>query len=209
MVGVFITDDHIVVRSGVRQFLESTDDLSIVGEASTGAETLDRLRNAQCDVLLLDINLPDLNGLEVLKRVKHELPKLPVLIFSMFSEDEFAMPSLNAGAAGYLRKDSPPDQILLALRTVAAGARYVSPALAERLLTGTQPEGKRLPHNALSAREMEVLLQLSRGVSLTRIADQLHLSVKTVSTYRSRILEKLEMHSNADIVRYVLENKLA
>ena len=167
MVGVFITDDHIVVRSGVRQFLESTDDLSIVGEASTGAETLDRLRNAQCDVLLLDINLPDLNGLEVLKRVKHELPKLPVLIFSMFSEDEFAMPSLNAGAAGYLRKDSPPDQILLALRTVAAGARYVSPALAERLLTGTQPEGKRLPHNALSAREMEVLLQLSRGVSLT------------------------------------------
>jgi len=131
-----------------------------------------------------------------------------VLIFSMFSEDEFAMPALNAGAAGYLRKDSPPAQILTALRTVAAGARYVSPELAERLLDGVAPPGRRLPHEALSERELEVLLQLSRGVSLTKIADQLHISVKTVSTYRSRILEKLAMQSNAEMTRYVMENKL-
>lgn len=208
MVKILIADDHAVVRGGLRQFLASTEDFDIVAEAATGQEALDMVRSSGCEVVLLDITLPDLNGLEVLKRIKQVKPTLPVLIFSMFSEDEFALPALNAGASGYLNKDSPPNQILAALRTVISGARYVSPTLAERLLAGTVNAGKRLPHEALSQRETAVLLLLSKGVPLTQIADQLHLSVKTISTYRARILEKLDMHSNAEITRYVLQHKL-
>jgi len=208
MTEVLIADDHAVVRSGLRQFLASTDDLKIVAEACTGKEALDKIEASRCDVLLLDINLPDLNGLEVLKRAKYARPDLPVLVFSMFSEDEFAMHALNAGASGYLNKDSPPAQILLALRTVASGARYVSPALADKLLSGTLPTGKSLPHQSLSEREREVMLALTRGIALTKIADQLNLSVKTVSTYRTRVLEKLKLNSNAKLIRYVLEHKL-
>lgn len=209
MIKVFIADDHAVVRSGLRQFLASTDDMTIAAEASTGADVLARIEGSACDLLLLDINLPDLNGLEVLKRVKRQKPDLPVVIFSMFSEDEFALEALRAGASGYLNKDSPPDQILTALRTVAAGSRFLSPELAEKLLAGTGRECKKLPHETLSDREMEVMLMMSCGVSLTHIGEKLHLSVKTISTYRARILEKLRLKSNADVTRYVLEHKLA
>lgn len=208
MVNVLIADDHAVVRSGLRQFLASTEDLKITAEAATGEAVLALVRQGVFDVLLLDISLPDLDGLEVLKRVKREWPDLPVLIFSMHAEDEFAVPALNAGASGYLNKDSPPAQILTALRSVATGARYVSPALAEKLLAGTVSRGKRHPHEALSAREMEVLLLLSKGMPLTKIGQTLHVSVKTVSTYRSRVLEKLAMQSNAEVTRYVMEHKL-
>lgn len=207
-VNLLIADDHAVVRSGLRQFLASTEDLKVAAEAATGEEVLALVRQGVCDVVLLDISLPDLDGLEVLKRVKREWPDLPVLIFSMYSEDEFAVPALNAGASGYLNKDSPPGQILTAIRAVATGARYVSPALAEKLLAGTVGRGKRLPHEALSAREMEVLLLLSKGIPLTKIGETLHVSVKTVSTYRSRVLEKLAMQSNAEVTRYVMEHKL-
>ena len=208
MVDIVVVDDHAVVRSGLKQFLASTDDLQIVAEAATAEELFLLLDRQACDVLLLDISLPDLNGLEVLKRIKREKPGLPVLIFSMFSEDEFAMPALNDGASGYLGKDSAPAQILAALRTVAAGNHYISPRLAEKLLAGTASLGKKLPHETLSPREMDVLLLLSRGMALKKIADQMDLSVKTVSTYRSRLLEKLGLHSNAEIARYVLEKKL-
>ncbi|ANQ85912.1 LuxR family transcriptional regulator [Azoarcus olearius] len=208
MVKVLIADDHAVVRGGLRQFLSSTEEFDIVAEAANGQTALELVRTSGCDVVLLDITLPDLNGLEVLKRIKRSKPDLPVLIFSMFSEDEFALPALNAGASGYLNKDSPPAQILAALHTVVAGARYVSPSLAERLLAGTMSPGKRLPHENLSPREMAVLLLLSKGVPLTRIGEQLHLSVKTISTYRARILEKLDLASNAEITRYVLQHKL-
>jgi len=208
MVNILVVDDHAVVRSGVKQFLASTDDLRIVAEAATGEHALAQLRAQSCDLVLLDLRLPDLGGMEVLRRIKAGHPALPVLVFSMFSEDEFALPVLQAGASGYLCKDSAPEQILLALRTVATGGRYISPALAEKLLDGTACPGRREPHEALSAREMEVLLDLSRGMSLTRIGDQLHLSVKTVSTYRARILEKLHVASNAEITRYVLEHRL-
>jgi two-component system, NarL family, invasion response regulator UvrY len=208
MVDVLVADDHAVVRSGLKQFLASTEDLKIVAEAASAEELFALLRKVKCDVVLLDISLPDLNGLEVLKRIKHDHYALPVLIFSMFSEDEFAIPAINDGASGYLSKDSPPMQILTALRTVASGVRYVSPRLAEKLLTGTVSHGKKLPHEILSPREMGVLLLMSQGMPLTKIAGELYLSVKTVSTYRSRILEKLDLHSNADLIRYVLEHKL-
>lgn len=206
MIKVLVADDHAVVRSGLRQFLASTDDLQIAAEAATGAQALEQLRASGCDVVLLDLGLPDLGGMEVLRRIRATDRRTPVLVFSMFSEDEFALPALHAGANGYLGKDSPPDQILLALRTVAGGLRYVSPRLAQQLLDGAG--GRKAPHEALSTREMEVLLDLSRGMSLTRIGHELHLSVKTVSTYRARILDKLQVASNAEITRYVLEHKL-
>ena len=208
MINVCIADDHAVVRSGLRQFFASVDDITIVAEASTGAEVLTQLADPTCDVLLLDINLPDISGLDVLKQVKLQQPDLPVVIFSMFSEDEIALEALRAGASGYLNKDSPPGQILNALRTVATGSRFLSPEMAERLLSINGSGRKKQPHELLSAREKEVMLMLSRGVSLTHIGQKLHLSVKTISTYRARLLEKLELESNADITRYVLEHKL-
>jgi len=208
MLRVLIADDHAIVRSGLKQFLESTGDFHVFAEATRGEQVLALLSNVTCDIVMLDISLPDLNGLEVLKRVKRLQPAVPVIIFSMFAEDEFAMSALNAGASGYLCKDSPPDQILAALRTVAGGARYLSPDLAEKLLAGTVATGRRFPHEALSPREMEVLLLLSKGIPLTRIGEKLHVSVKTISTYRSRILEKLGVESNAEITRYVMEHKL-
>lgn len=208
MLKILLADDHAVVRGGIRKFLEATSDIEIVAEATTGAEALALVRERDWDVMLLDISLPDLDGIEVLKRVKRERPALPVLIFSMYSEDDFAVPAFDAGASGYLTKDSHPSQILTAIQTVASGASYVSPALTERLLAGTVCTGKRRLHETLSRREMEVLLMLSKGVQLTKIGEQLHLSVKTVSTYRGRVLEKLDVQSNAELTRYVLQHKL-
>ena len=208
MLKILLADDHAVVRGGIRKFLEATQDIDIVAEATTGEEALAQVRKNDFDVMLLDISLPDLNGLEVLKRVKRERPNLRVLIFSMYPEDDFAVPAFEAGASGYLSKDSSPNQILLAIQTVASGASYVSPSMTERLLAGTVSAGKREPYETLSRREMEVLLMLSKGVSLTKIGEMLHLSVKTVSTYRTRILEKFDMESNAELTRYVLEHKL-
>lgn len=208
MLKILLADDHAVVRGGIRKFLEATSDVDVVAEATTGAEALALVRESEWDVMLLDISLPDLHGLEVLKQLKRVRPGLPVLIFSMYSEEDFAVPAFEAGASGYLSKESSPSQILTAIQTVASGASYVSPALTERLLAGTLSAGKRQPHETLSRREMEVLLMLSKGVPLTKIGAQLYLSVKTVSTYRGRILEKLNVASNAELTRYVLEHKL-
>lgn len=208
VIRILIADDHAVVRGGIKQFLADTPDLAIAAEAASGQETLDKVCESDWDLVLLDIALPDINGLEVLKRIKREKPDLPVLVFSMFSEDEYAITALDEGASGYLAKDSPPDQILEAIRRVTRGGRYVSPTLAEKLLSGAMPEAKRLPHQKLSRREFDVLLLVSQGLPLTRIGERLHLSVKTVSTYRSRLLEKLELKSNADLTRYVLDHKL-
>lgn len=205
---ILIVDDHAVVRGGLRQFLANTDDLEIAAEAATGFDALALIPEGDWDLVLLDMSLPDLNGLEVLKRIKRMRPKLPVLIFSMFSEAEFAIPALDAGASGYLNKDSPPYQILAAIRTVVDGARYVSPTLAEQLLSGVTSSSPKAPHETLSQREMEVLLLLSKGFTLTRVGDAIHVSVKTVSTYRTRILQKLGMQSNAELTRYVLQHKL-
>lgn len=205
---ILIVDDHAVVRFGLRQFLADTEDLRIEAEADTGAAALELLASDDWDLVLLDMALPDLNGLEVLKRIKRLRPHVPVLIFSMYSEADFAVSALDTGASGYLNKDSPPHQILTAIRTVVGGARYLSPTLAEKLLSGVSSLGQKAPHETLSRREAEVMLQLSKGVSLTRIGESLCVSVKTVSTYRSRVLEKLGVNSNAELTRYVLEHKL-
>lgn len=208
MIKVLLVDDHAVVRSGIRQFLSGTNDVEVIQEAESGEQGLALALQSNFDVIVLDINLPDMNGLEVLKRIRRKKPQQPVLIFSMLSEEDFAMPALGVGASGYLSKDSSPDQILMAIRSVAAGGRYVSSFLAERLLAGNVPKGQQILHDALSWREMEVLLLLSKGVALKTLGAQLHLSVKTVSTYRARILKKLNASSNAELTRYVLQHKL-
>lgn len=205
---VLIVDDHAVVRSGIRQFLANVQDIAVVGEAASGREALSLARGEDWHVMLVDIALPDLNGLEVLRRLKREYPNRRILVFSMHSEDEFAMPALSVGASGFLSKDSPPAEILAAIRTVAAGNRYLSPALTERLLAGTVPRGPSLPHEKLTHREHQIMLMISRGTSLTQIGKLLHVSVKTVNADRARILDKMAVGSNAELTRYVLEHKL-
>lgn len=208
MVKILIADDHAVVRGGLRQFLDNAADCRVVGEASSAREAMALVKSQDWDLLLLDIGLPDVNGLEVLKRVKREKPALPVLIFSMFAEDDFAVAALEAGAAGYLPKDSAPAEILEAIRRTGRGERYLSAHLTEKLLAGTPGMARKHRHDALSEREFEVMQLLSRGQSLATIGETLHLSPKTVSTYRSRLLEKLDLRSNAELTRYVIEHKL-
>jgi two-component system, NarL family, invasion response regulator UvrY len=205
---ILIVDDHAVVCGGLRQFLANTPDCQIAGEARTGADALAQVAEESWDLVLLDIGLPDMSGIEVLNRIRSRRPALPVLIFSMYAEDEYAMTALKAGATGYLPKDSTPEEILEAIRRATGGGKYLSPHLADILLSGAMPSGQQLPHESLSPREADVMRRLSRGESLTHIAECLHLSPKTITTYRARIMEKLGIHSNAELTRYVVEHKL-
>lgn len=208
MVRILIVDDHAVVGGGLKQFLGSVGGFVVDGEARTGKEGRAMIDRESWDLLLLDIGLPDINGIEFLKHIKRDHPALPVLVFSMYAEDDYAMTALEAGAVGYLPKDSAPDEILAAIRRASSGERYLSPMLAEKLLNGTVPLARKLPHDALSPREFKVMQMLGQGVALTEIAEQLHLSPKTVSTYRARVLEKLGLRHNVDITRYVLTHGL-
>lgn len=208
MYRILIVDDHAVVCGGLRQFLADRSDYQIAGEAHSGAEALQQIADHPWDLVLLDIGLPDINGLEVLRRVRQQHPALPVLIFSMHTEDEYAIASLQAGATGYLPKDSAPEEILDAIRRATSGMKYVSPHLADKLLSGVIANNKSMPHDTLSPRESEVMRRVSRGETLTHIASCLHLSPKTITTYRARILEKLGLGTNAELTRYVIEHKL-
>lgn len=208
MTKILIIDDHAIVGGGLKQFLASVGGFEVAGQARTAREGLEMIQSAPWDLLLLDIGLPDMNGIEVLKLVKRDKPKLPVLVFSMYAEDDYAMAALEAGAVGYLPKDSVPEEILAAIRRASSGERYLSPMLADKLLSGSVGQARKLPHDALSARELDVMRMLSQGVALTEIADRLHLSPKTVSTYRARVLEKMGLANNNDITRYVLKHKL-
>lgn len=208
MLKILIADDHAVVRGGLRQFLAGAGDFHIAGEAGCGKDALALVAAEAWDLLLLDIGLPDLDGIEVLKRVKRCRPKLPVLVFSMFAEDDYALIALEAGAAGFLPKDSAPADILEAIRHASRGERYLSPQLGEKLLAGVAAPGQKQAHDRLSAREFSVMQLLSRGMTISSIGDTLHLSPKTVSTYRARVLEKMNLGSNAELTRYVIEHKL-
>ena len=208
MIRILIVDDHAIVGGGLKQFLSNVGGFEVAGQARNGMEALSMLKTRRWDLLLLDIGLPDINGIEVLRRVKRDQPELPVLVFSMHAEDDYAMMALDAGAIGYLQKDSAPEEILVAIRRASSGERYLSPALADKLLSGTMSLPRKRPHDSLSVREFDVMHMLSRGVPITEIAERLFLSPKTVSTYRARVLEKLGLSHNADITRYVVENKL-
>jgi DNA-binding NarL/FixJ family response regulator len=208
MTRILIVDDHAIVGGGLKQFLGSIGGFEIAGQARTAKDGLEMLHTGHWDLLLLDIGLPDMNGIEVLKLVKRDKPDLPVLVFSMYAEDDYAMAALEAGAVGYLPKDSAPEEILAAIRRASSGERYLSPTLSDKLLRGSVRQASKLPHDSLSARELDVMRMLSKGVPLIEIADRLHLSPKTVSTYRARVLEKMGFCNNSEITRYVLTNKL-
>ncbi len=208
MIRILVTDDHAIVRKGLKQILSDVRDMAVLGEAATGQEAFQKLRRGAFDVVLLDISLPGQNGLEVLKDMQREWPRLPVLILSMHAEEQYAVRAFKAGAAGYLTKASAPEELIGAIRKVASGGRYVTAALAERLAFALREDPGRPPHEALSDREYQVLLMLAGGKTVTEIAGELCLSVKTVSTYRGRIMEKLQMKNNAQLILYAVRQGL-
>ncbi|MGO9426147.1 MAG: response regulator [Steroidobacteraceae bacterium] len=205
---VLIADDHAVVRAGFKQFLEADPTISAVGEAASGNETLDCLRRQHWDLVLLDIHMPDRSGLDVLRYIQTGHPGVRVLVMSGLPEQQYAVNVLRAGASGYLSKDSSPDELMKAVRAVLAGRRYVSTALAEILVADLDGESDKPLHARLSAREFQIFCKLAAGRGVSDIANELSLSVKTVSTYRSRILEKMSFSANADITSYALRNGL-
>jgi DNA-binding NarL/FixJ family response regulator len=208
MISVFIADDHAIIRQGLKQILSDTADIRLAGEAATGQEALQMVRSETCDVLVLDLNMPGISGLEILRVLKRERPDLPVLVLSIHAEDQYAVRCLKAGAAGYLTKESVPEELVKAIRQVVAGGKYVSRGLAESLALGLNDTEDRPRHETLSDREFQVLQLMGAGKSLTEIADALSLSVKTVSTYRARILQKLALKSSAEIIQYAIQNRL-
>jgi two-component system invasion response regulator UvrY len=208
MIRALIADDHAVVRQGLKQILGDTPEMVVAGEATTGQEVLDKVRAETWDVVVLDISMPDRSGLDVLKQLRSERPKLPVLVLSMHSEDQYAVRVLKAGASGYLTKDSAPDELVKAIRKVVSGRRYVSSLLAEKLAFEIGTDSSRLPHETLSDREFQVLRLIAAGKSVTEIAAELYLSVKTVSTYRARMLEKMNLGTTAELIHYAMQNHL-
>jgi DNA-binding NarL/FixJ family response regulator len=208
MIRALITDDHAVVRRGLRDLLTDSHQIDVAGEASNAREAMQHVRSGQWDVLILDINLPDRNGLDLLRDLKSERPDLPILILTVCPEDQFAVRALRSGAAGYLTKASAPAELVDAVEKVARGGRYVSPAVAERLavLVGGECDG--LPHESLSEREYQVTRMLASGRTVSQIAVEMNLSVKTVSTYRSRVLDKMGMRTNAELTYYAVRNQL-
>jgi two-component system, NarL family, invasion response regulator UvrY len=205
---VLIADDHAIIRHGLKQILSDTDDMEVVVEADGGVKALQLLRTTPCDVVLMDVSMPDRNGIDTLKLVKKEFPKLPVLILSMHPEEQYAVRALRAGAAGYLSKQGAPEQLVTAIRQVASGKKYVSAAVAEELANAIGEDVERPPHEKLSDREYQTLCMISSGKTLTQIAEQLNLSVKTVSVYRARLLEKMKLRNNAELTHYGLKHGL-
>jgi DNA-binding NarL/FixJ family response regulator len=208
MIKVLIADDHAVVRSGLKQILAETRDIVVAGEATNGRETLEKVRAQSWDVLVLDITMPGRSGLDILKDIRQTHRDLPVLVLSMHAEEQFATRMLKAGASGYLNKESAPDELVKAIRKVHAGGKYVSAAQAERMVSELTDDSGKLPHELLSDREYEILCLIASGKTPTEIAKELALSVKTVSTYRSRILEKMHLSTNAQLTHYAIKSGL-
>jgi len=208
MIKVLIADDHALFRDGLKRIFNETDDIKVVAEATDGKDILKKAREFNWDIALLDINLPDINGLDILKRILSTNASSCVLVLSMYPEEEYAIRAIRSGASGYLTKDSPTDQLITVIRRLAKGGKYVNPELAEKLLFNPVMEPDKLTHTTFSDREFHVFKLIVSGESLTSIANKLALSVKTVSTYRSRILEKMNMKNNAQLVRYAIQHRL-
>ena len=208
MIRVGIVDDHAIVRSGLRQYLADHVDLRVTGEASNGREALELARVGDVDVLLMDISMPDQSGVDALAAIKARFPDLAVLILSGFPEAHYATTLLRQGASGYLNKECDPAEIVSAIRTVSRGRRYISPAVAELLADGAAGAGDKPAHALLSDRELQVFLRLAKGETIGHMAEAMFLSVKTVSTYRTRVLDKLNLASNSDLTYYALKNGL-
>jgi DNA-binding NarL/FixJ family response regulator len=205
---ILIADDHPIFRSGLKETLAKESDVAYVGEADDGRKAIELARKQRWDVVVLDITMPGKGGLEVLQELRREKPKLPVLVLSAHPEDQLALRLLKAGAAGYLTKDKAPEVLLTAVRRVHNGGRYVSESLAEKLVSRLESDDRNQPHEALSEREYQVMRMIAAGKTIKEIAKELFLSVRTVSTYRSRLLGKMRLTTNADLIRYALQNRL-
>jgi len=206
---VLIADDHAIVREGLKQILADSKDIVVAGDAESGSDAVRLARKSDdCDVLLLDISMPDKSGIEVLKQIKKESPKLAVLMLSMHREDQYAIRSLKAGAAGYMNKQSAPNQLVDAIRQVAAGRKYISPTLAQELANQLGEDREAAPHESLSDREYQTLIMIASGKTVSDIAMELSLSVKTISMYRTRILQKMKLRHNAELTHYAIKNHL-
>jgi len=208
LIRVLICDDHAIVRQGLRQVIAETNDIRAVAEAGGYPEVMKPLRSEEIDMLLLDISLPGKNGIDILKIVKKEFPKLPVLILSMYPEDQYAVRAIRAGASGYLTKQSAADQLITAIRQVVGGRKYITPELAEALANTLGRDADVMPHEVLSDREYQTLCLIAAGRTLSQIADELSLSAKTVSVYRARLLEKMGLKNNAELTHYALKHGL-
>jgi DNA-binding NarL/FixJ family response regulator len=208
MIRIAICDDHQIVRAGFKQFFTETSDIEVVAEAANGREALEIARKEICDVMLLDINMPGQSGVDTLRTIKQGQPDFPVMILSIYPAQEYAVNLLKMGASGYLTKECDADELITAVRTVATGRRYVSPAIGEILAQGFDQNSAMATHTELSDREFQVFLHLAKGESVSDIAVKLSLSIKTISTYRTRVMEKMGLHSNSDLTYYALKNNL-
>jgi len=206
---IIIADDHAIVREGLKQIVADSGDMVVAGDAENGADAIRLARRGDSDVLLLDISMPDRSGIEVLKQIKKETPTLAVLMLSMHREDQYAIRSLKAGASGYLNKQSAPAELVDAIRLVASGRKYISAALAQELANQVSDEHRDVPpHETLSDREYQTLVMIASGKSVSDIAGELSLSVKTISMYRSRLLQKMKLRHNAELTHYAIKNHL-
>lgn len=205
MIRIVIADDHAIVRTGLREFFSGHVDLRVTGEAANGREALDLVRQGDLDVLLMDLSMPDQSGVDALAAIHARKPELPILILSGFPEAHYATTLIKQGASGYLNKECDPEEIVDAIRTVARGRKYISAAVAELLASGLDPTAAKEPHELLSEREFQVFLRLAKGETIGHIADGMSLSVKTVSTYRTRVMEKMALKSNSDLTYYALK----
>jgi DNA-binding NarL/FixJ family response regulator len=208
MIRILIADDHAIVREGLKQILAETPDMVVAGEAANGQEALEYIRKAECDLVLLDLAMPGRDGLDTLKELKREKPKLPVLVLSIYPEEQYAVRAFKAGVSGYLTKESAPEELIAAIRKVAQGGKYVSASLAEKLALHLEVDADKPVHELLSDREYQVMLMIASGKTVQEIADEMSLSVKTISTYRTRALNKMGMKNNAAFTYYALKHGL-
>jgi DNA-binding NarL/FixJ family response regulator len=208
MIRIAIVDDHAMVRAGLRQFFSDQGDFAVVAEAANGREAMEIVRSGDLDVIVLDISMPDQSGVDALAAIKARAPDLPVLILSGFPEQHYATTLLRQGASGYLNKDCDPEEIVKAIRTVCRGRKYITAGTAERLAEGLGSGGDKALHESLSERELQVFLRLAKGETIGHMAESMSLSVKTVSTYRTRVMEKMNLASNSDLTYYAMKNGL-
>lgn len=208
MLRILIADDHPIVRQGLKQILSEEPDMEVSGEAQNSQEVLELVRKQDWDILVLDITMPGRGGIDVLKEVKQQRPKLPILILSMHPEDQYAVRALKTGAAGYMTKEVVQEELIKAIRKILRGGKYISPNLAEKLALRLAPETEKPLHETLSDREYQVMIMIASGKTVSEIADELALSVKTIGTYRARILEKMKMKTNAELTHYAIKNGL-
>ena len=208
MIRILIADDHAIVREGLKQIVSESSDMAVTDEASDGHEALDKALNGDYDVVILDITMPGINGLDALKQIRSHRPKLPILVLSMHPEEQYAVRVLKAGASGYLTKESIPDELITSIRRVSLGMKYIGPSLAEKLASYLEADHERPLHDILSDREYQVMCMIAVGKPQKAISEELSLSKKTISTYRFRILQKMGMKTNAELTRYAIEHKL-